>query len=90
MLPRRAYPADELNIIAFNVFDDKDIRLRQEVERKVIHGIAKNALLDQEDVAARLFDLLHHIYNVLPLFSQNPVHRRVVRDSDIVLQHHEQ
>jgi hypothetical protein len=77
--------ADELDLFSLNVLDGHDLQLGQKVQGQVVHGVSEDALLDQEDVAARLFDLLADIQQVLALFLENLVHLAVVVDNDLVL-----
>ena len=47
--------------------------------------IPEDGLLDEQDVAARLLDLLHQVEDVGPLLPQDPVHLGVVRHHDLVV-----
>ncbi|GIX66170.1 plexin-A4 isoform X1, putative [Babesia caballi] len=69
---------DELDVLALNVLDDHDVGLGQVVEREVGDGVPENRLLDQEDVAARRGDLLHHARRDEPLLAHDAVNRLVV------------
>ena len=58
--------AVKVDVFSFDVDDGEDLHFGQEVERHVVHGLAKDRLLDDEDVAARLLNLLHQVQNVRP------------------------
>eukprot|EP01137_Pigoraptor_chileana_P023696 Opistho-2@90426 len=77
--------ADELNLVTLNLGDDHNLHLCQEVEGKVVDGVAENRLLHKEHVAAGLLDLLHKLQNVLALLAENAVHLRIVTDNHSVL-----
>ena len=53
---------------------------------QVIDSVAKDGLLDKEDVAAGLLDLLAHLENVLALLAKDAVHLGVLRDNNSVLE----
>ena len=76
--PPRRYLADELDLVALNVLDDHDLELGQKVQRELVDGVAQDGLLDQQDVAARLLDLLGQLQDVLALLLQDAVHLLVV------------
>ncbi|GER51169.1 protein kinase superfamily protein [Striga asiatica] len=73
---------DELNLVPLYVSNDQNLGLCQIVQRQVCDGISRDALLYQQHVAARGFDLLDHPQNIVSLLLQNPVHLGVVRNHD--------
>mmetsp|Transcript_41360 Transcript_41360/g.113799 ORF Transcript_41360/g.113799 Transcript_41360/m.113799 type:complete len:399 (+) Transcript_41360:594-1790(+) len=77
--------ADKLNVLALDVLDDENLHLGEEVEREFVHRVAQDRLLYEEHVAPRLGDLLAHVQDVLALLLEDPVHLRVVRDDDVLL-----
>ena len=85
---KHTHPANVVDIVALNVLDHVDLHLVEKVQRLVAHGLAQDALLDEEDVAARLLDLLAHVHNVVALLLEHAVHLRVVRDNHLVVKLH--
>ncbi len=75
----------ELNFVALDVLDDENIEPLEEGERDVVDGVAEDGLLNEEDVAVRLLDLLAHVEKVLPALLDNLVHLPVVVDHDRVV-----
>ena len=70
--------AQELDLVAFDVFDDEDFELGEEVECEFGDGVAEDGFLDEEDVAPGGFDLLAQVEEVLTLFFEDFVHLAVV------------
>mmetsp|Transcript_33852 Transcript_33852/g.74291 ORF Transcript_33852/g.74291 Transcript_33852/m.74291 type:complete len:275 (+) Transcript_33852:605-1429(+) len=66
--------ADELNVVALNVLDHQDLHLGQKVERELVHRVAQDGLLDEDDVCAALLDLLAQVEDVLALLFEDAVH----------------
>lgn len=60
--------ADVRNVLALDIFDNHDLDLVQEVDCEVTESVTQNRLLDEEHIAARLFDLLHNVEDVGTLF----------------------
>jgi len=81
---RGSYLADEFDFISFDVLDNHDTLLGQEVERKVVGSISEDRFLDEEDIGATLFDLLNQTGNISSFFLQDSVHSRVILDDDTV------
>mmetsp|Transcript_39722 Transcript_39722/g.122315 ORF Transcript_39722/g.122315 Transcript_39722/m.122315 type:complete len:411 (-) Transcript_39722:501-1733(-) len=77
--------ADELDVVAFDVLDDEDLHLCEEVQRQVVDRVSQDRLLDEQHVAAALLHLLAHVEDVLALLLEDPVHLRVVRDGHVLL-----
>eukprot|EP00051_Salpingoeca_urceolata_P003627 m.59233 g.59233 ORF g.59233 m.59233 type:complete len:321 (-) comp12960_c0_seq1:985-1947(-) len=78
--------AGKLNVVAFNVLDDHDFHFCEKVKGKVVDGITQNRLLDEQDIATGLFDLLAQVQNVGSLLPQHPVHLSIVTHNNLVLQ----
>mmetsp|Transcript_4094 Transcript_4094/g.11962 ORF Transcript_4094/g.11962 Transcript_4094/m.11962 type:complete len:408 (+) Transcript_4094:510-1733(+) len=76
---------NKLNVIALNVPHYKDLGLRAEVQGQVSSCIPQDGLLDQQDVAAGLGNLLHHLGKDGALLPQEPVHGGVVPHLDVAL-----
>ena len=53
--------ADELDFVAFDVFDSKDLEFGEEVEREIVYSVTKDGLLNEEDIAACFLDLFAHV-----------------------------
>jgi len=70
--------ADELYLVALDIFDAKDVEFGEEVEGEFVDCVAEDGFLDEEDVAFCLFDLLDHVEEVCSLFFENFVHLAVV------------
>jgi hypothetical protein len=78
--------ANELNLVSFNVSDDHNAELGQEVQWQLVDGVTENRFLDQKNVAASSLDLLAQSQNVLSLIAQHSVHLSVVSDDYVVVQ----
>jgi hypothetical protein len=76
---------DEFDLIPFNVFDDHDLQLRQEMQGKVVDSISKDGFLDQENIASGFLDLLAERKQVLTFFFQDFVHLSVIIDDNLVV-----
>ena len=80
---------EKINLVAFYVLDSKNVESLEEGERCVVDRVAQDGLLDEQNVAAALFDLLANIQKIgAPLFD-DLVHLPVIVDDDGVvhLQH---
>mmetsp|Transcript_460 Transcript_460/g.818 ORF Transcript_460/g.818 Transcript_460/m.818 type:complete len:364 (+) Transcript_460:355-1446(+) len=77
---------DELDLVALNVAHHEDLGLGEVVQGQLGGGVTKDGLLNEQHVAARRFDLLHHAEDIVALFLQETIHRCVVREDDIVLE----
>ncbi len=55
------------------------------MEGKFVDGISEDRLLNEEHIAARLFNLFAEVEKVLTLFFENLVHLAVVIDNDLVV-----
>mmetsp|Transcript_1502 Transcript_1502/g.3826 ORF Transcript_1502/g.3826 Transcript_1502/m.3826 type:complete len:487 (+) Transcript_1502:210-1670(+) len=77
--------ADELNLVALDVFDHEDFHLGEEMERELVHRVAKDRFLDEQHVAPRLGNLLAQVKNVFALLLQDTIHLVVVRHHDVLL-----
>ena len=62
--------AVKVDVFSFDVDNGEDLHFGQEVDRHVVDGFAKDRLLDDKDVAARLLNLLHQVQNVCPAEDQ--------------------
>ena len=82
------YLANEFNVISFDVLDNHDLHLGQEVQCQFIDGISKNALLNKENITAAGLDLLDNIEDIGTLLLENTIHLGVVTDNDIVFHLH--
>ena len=77
---------DEVDLVSVDIFDDHDVLLCEEVERKVVEGVSQDALLHEDHVAAGHADFLHQVEDVLALLLQDAVHRSVVMHDDVVFE----
>lgn len=77
--------ADEFHLVTLDILDTENPEFVEKVEGEIVDGIAEDALLDEEDVAFCLFDLLDHVEEVGALFLEDLVHLTVVVDDDLVL-----
>jgi len=75
----------ERDLVTLDVLDDEDLELGEEVQRDVVDGVAQDRLLDEQDVAAPLLDLLAELKNVSALLLDDLVHLPVVVDDDRVI-----
>lgn len=76
---------EEVDLVTLNVFNDEDIETFEEIERRLVYGVTKDGLLEEEDVAARLFDFLAEVEEVCSAFLDDLVHLAVVVDDDRVV-----
>lgn len=79
------YLCDKLDLIALNVSDDQDLHLGKEVKGEIIDSITQDRLLDEQNVATSLLDLLAHVQDVVTLLFQHAVHLLVVGNDDTVV-----
>merc|ERR1712013_633270 len=77
--------ADEVDLVTFNITDHHNFHLAEEMESLIVDSVAKNGLLNENDIATRLLDLLTNVQDVLSLFTKNTVHLRVIGHDHIVL-----
>ena len=70
--------ADKLHILALNVLHHHDLHLVKEVDGQVGQSVAEDGLLDEENIAAGLLDLLDNVEDVGALLPQHAIHCRVV------------
>ena len=60
--------ADELDFVAFDVFDGEDVEFGEEVQAKVVDGVAEDGFLNEEDVTFCFLDLFDYVEEVFSLF----------------------
>mmetsp|Transcript_250 Transcript_250/g.434 ORF Transcript_250/g.434 Transcript_250/m.434 type:complete len:327 (-) Transcript_250:170-1150(-) len=76
---------DEFDIGSFDVGNNENSHLGQEVQTQFVVCIAEDALLDEDDVCSALFDLFAHVEDVLALVAKYAIHGGVVADDDVVV-----
>mmetsp|Transcript_10330 Transcript_10330/g.25325 ORF Transcript_10330/g.25325 Transcript_10330/m.25325 type:complete len:346 (-) Transcript_10330:113-1150(-) len=77
--------ADELHVVALHVAHHQNLSLGEVVEGEVGDGVAKDALLDEQHVAAARLDFLDEADDVVALLLEDAIHLLVVADDDVVL-----
>ncbi len=78
--------ADEVNLVALNVFNNHDFLFSQEMKCQVRHGFSQNTLLKQEHVCAGRDDLLNQVENVFFLLFEQTIHSSVVVHYDVAFE----
>lgn len=76
---------EKVDLIAFYVFDDKDVEALQEGKGCVIDCVAQNGFLDEQDVTAALFDFFAYVEQVCAPLLDDFVHLPVIVDDDRVV-----
>ena len=67
-----------INILSLYILDNHDLHFVKEVNGEIRESVTEDGLLDKEDVAARLLDLLHYVEDVRALLAQHAVHGSIV------------
>lgn len=81
----RSYLSDEFDVFSFDVLDNHDALLSEEVQGEFVSGISENRLLNEQHICAGLDDLGHEVSDVLSFFLEDSVHGSVVLHNDGVL-----
>ena len=81
----RKYVADEVDVVALDVFDDHDLLLGEEVESEVVDGVSEDALLDENDVGTAVDDLFDEADDVGSFLLEHLVDLGVVLDDDVAV-----
>lgn len=80
--------ADEFDFLTLDILDGQDLDAGEEVGGEFVDGVAEDGLLDENDVALGLCDLLDHVEKVGSLFLEDLVHLSVIVDDDLVFHLH--
>ena len=76
---------EEIDLVAFDILDNEDVEALEEGERRVVDRVAQDGLLDEQDVAAALFDLLADVQQIGAPLLDDFVHLPVIVDDDCVV-----
>ena len=76
---------EKIYLIAFYVLDGENVEALEEGERGVVDRIAQDGLLDEQNVAAALFDLFANIQQIGAPLLDDLVHLPVIVDDNRVV-----
>jgi hypothetical protein len=76
---------EEVDLIAFHIFDCKDVEALEEGEGGIIYRVTQDGLLDEQNIAATFLDLFTYIEQVGAAFLDDLVHLPVIIDDNSVV-----
>lgn len=77
--------ADEINLIAFNIFDYHDLFLRKEMKSQIADCFSQNTFLEKKNICTRGNNLFYQLQNVFLFFLKETIHRSVVMYNNVTL-----